>query len=79
MPNPRHLELVVGVVLRLRRVVSGTRHVDQHPVNEVQSGFLRLQLRPLAAAVLRQLPAGDMFETYMTSFEHVWSNATPER
>ncbi|WP_406237498.1 helix-turn-helix domain-containing protein [Nocardia sp. NBC_01009] len=27
---------------------------------------------------LRQLPAGDMFETYMTSFEHVWSNATTE-
>ncbi|WP_069167247.1 helix-turn-helix domain-containing protein [Nocardia altamirensis] len=28
---------------------------------------------------LRQLPAGDLFETYMTSFEYVWSNATMER
>lgn len=28
---------------------------------------------------LRQLPAGDLFETYMTSFEHVWLNATVER
>ena len=28
---------------------------------------------------LRQLPAGDLFETYMTSFEHVWTNATLER
>ncbi|MCP2293623.1 hypothetical protein APR11_000027 [Nocardia amikacinitolerans] len=25
---------------------------------------------------LRQLPAGDLFETYMTSFEHVWSKAS---
>lgn len=25
---------------------------------------------------LRQLPNGDLFETYMTSFEHVWVNAT---
>ncbi|MGW0247968.1 helix-turn-helix domain-containing protein [Nocardia goodfellowii] len=28
---------------------------------------------------LRQLPAGDLFETYMTSYEHVWANATLER
>ncbi|MEU2089740.1 MULTISPECIES: helix-turn-helix domain-containing protein [Nocardia] len=26
---------------------------------------------------LRRLPSGDLFETYMTSFEHVWVNATP--
>lgn len=28
---------------------------------------------------LRQLPAGNLFETYMSSFEHVWSTATAER
>lgn len=26
---------------------------------------------------LRQLPSGDLFETYMTSFEHVWSESAP--
>ncbi|WP_280456769.1 XRE family transcriptional regulator [Nocardia carnea] len=26
---------------------------------------------------LRQLPAGDLFETYMTSFEQVWSESEP--
>ncbi|WP_280442671.1 helix-turn-helix transcriptional regulator [Nocardia brasiliensis] len=26
---------------------------------------------------LRQLPNGDLFETYVTSFEHVWTDATP--
>lgn len=26
---------------------------------------------------LRRLPSGDLFETYMTSFEHVWMNAVP--
>ncbi|MFD0362671.1 helix-turn-helix domain-containing protein [Nocardia sp. GCM10030253] len=25
---------------------------------------------------LRRLPSGDLFETYMTSFEHVWAGAT---
>ncbi|WP_406272492.1 XRE family transcriptional regulator [Nocardia sp. NBC_00881] len=27
---------------------------------------------------LRRLPAGDLFETYMTSFEHVWAGANSE-
>ncbi|MEU4417322.1 XRE family transcriptional regulator [Nocardia salmonicida] len=27
---------------------------------------------------LRQLPAGDLFDTYMTSFEYVWTNATED-
>ncbi|MFI2473890.1 XRE family transcriptional regulator [Nocardia xishanensis] len=26
---------------------------------------------------LRQLPAGDLFETYLTSFEQVWTESTP--
>lgn len=27
---------------------------------------------------IRQLPAGDLFDTYMTSFEYVWATATED-
>jgi len=74
----RHLGDIDGVELRYHDTTlynSIFRFDDEMIVNMHAFG---LPGAHAPAMHLRKLPAGDLFDTYMTSFEHVWATATED-
>ncbi|WP_194828597.1 helix-turn-helix transcriptional regulator [Nocardia sp. XZ_19_231] len=74
----RHLGDIDGVELRYHDTTlynSIFRFDDEMIVNMHAYG---LPGAHAPAMHIRQLPAGDLFDTYMTSFEYVWATATED-